>query len=92
MAYENSIGFVPTEKYRNDGLLNRPPFAVGTRMRGRNGRDFVFASATGAVANNAAVVLTEPAMTVATGAGGWTNRTGLALVSGDFAWFEKNAI
>jgi hypothetical protein len=92
MAFENTIGFDPTQKYRVDGLVNRPPFALGTRMRGRNGRDFVFASATGAIANAAAVILTEPAMTVASGAGAWTNRSGLALVAGDHAWFEKNTI
>jgi hypothetical protein len=92
MSHSNNIGFDSTAVYSEAGMLNRPPFALGTRMPGRNGRDYIFARASGSVASAAAVVLTEPAMTVATGAGSWTNRTGKALVSGDHAWFEKNSI
>jgi hypothetical protein len=92
MSQSNNIGFDSTAVYRETGLIDRPPFALGTRMPGRNGRDFIFAKATGAVASAAAVILTEPAMTVATGAGSWTNRTGKAIAINESAWFEKNSI
>jgi len=35
--------------------------------------------------------LSEPAMTVAAGAGSWTNRTGVALAANDYAWIQKTA-
>lgn len=92
MSHSNNIGFDSTAVYAETGMFNRPPFALGSRMPGRNGRDYIFAKTTGAVASAAAVILTEPAMTVATGAGSWTNRTGKALATGESAWFEKNSI
>lgn len=92
MSHSNNIGFDSTAVYTETGFINRPPFALGTKMNGRNGRDYVFAKATGAIANAAAVILTEPAMTVATGAGSFTNRTGKAIATGESAWFEKNSI
>ncbi|TGR84571.1 hypothetical protein EN866_33005 [Mesorhizobium sp. M2D.F.Ca.ET.223.01.1.1] len=66
-----------------------PP--VGTVTRALNGRMYVLAQASAGVANDTAVVLTEPAMTFAAGAGAWTTRSG-AVNSGDRAWIESNAI
>jgi hypothetical protein len=40
--------------------------------RRSDGHDYVLAQASGTVASGATVVLTEPAMTFATGAGAWT--------------------
>lgn len=65
--------------------------ALGTVVTGNDGHDYILAKATDAVADAATVILTEPAMTVATGAGAWTN-TNAALVTGDRAWFKKTAI
>nr|DAF83401.1 MAG TPA: hypothetical protein [Caudoviricetes sp.] len=65
--------------------------ALGTVVTGNDGHDYVLAKAADTIANAAAVILTEPAMTVATGAGAWTN-TNPALVTGDRAWFRKTAI
>lgn len=65
--------------------------ALGTVVTGNDGHDYILAKATDAIANAAVVTLTEPAMTVATGAGAWTN-TGPALVANDRAWFKKTAI
>lgn len=92
MSHSNNIGFDSTAVYTETGFINRPPFAFGTKMVGRNGRDYVFAKATGAIASAAAVILTEPAMTVATGAGSFTNRTGKAIATGESFWAEKNTI
>lgn len=67
------------------------PVPLGTVTRAANGRRYILAAASGTIANDTAVVLTEPAMTVAAGAGSWTTRSG-ALVSGQRAWVESNAI
>jgi hypothetical protein len=88
---ENSTGVNFTDVHKASSVTFGPKFAVGTRIRA-NDRDYVYARATGAVANNAAVILTEPAMTVASGAGAWTNKTGVALVLDDHAWFQRNTI
>ncbi|MFD9897472.1 hypothetical protein [Mesorhizobium sp. NPDC059025] len=64
---------------------------LGTVVTGNDGHDYILAQATGNIANAATAVLTEPAMTMASGAGAWTN-TSPALVSGDRAWFKKTAI
>lgn len=72
-----------------DPFYNEIP--LGTVIRAKNGRMYVFAQASASVADNAAVILTEPAMTVASGAGAWTTRSG-ALSTGDRAWIESNAI
>ena len=65
-----------------------PSFAVGTIVRGNDGHDYIYARATGAIADDATAVLSEPAMTVA---GSWTNRTGVALAANDYAWIQKTA-
>ncbi|MFG1340373.1 hypothetical protein [Xanthobacter autotrophicus] len=67
------------------------PLPLGTVVRGRNGRMYIFVQASAGIANDTAVVLTEPAMTVAGGAGAYTTRSG-ALTTGQRAWVESNAI
>lgn len=66
-----------------------PP--LGTVVRALNGRMYVLAQASAGVANDTAVILTEPGMTFAGGAGSWTTRSG-AVSTGDRAWIESNAI
>ena len=67
------------------------PLTLGTVTRAKNGRMYILAQASGTIANDTAVVLTEPAMTIAAGAGAYTTRSG-ALVSGQRAWVESNAV
>lgn len=67
------------------------PLPLGTVVRAANGRMYILAQASGTIANDTAVVLTEPAMTIAAGAGAWTTRAG-AMTSGQRAWVESNAI
>lgn len=64
---------------------------IGTVITADDGHDYIFAKASGAIAGSAVCILTEPAMTMATGAGAWTNGT-TALVANDLAWFKKTAI
>jgi hypothetical protein len=94
MSHSNSIGFDITAKYRDDGLLNRPPFALGTVLPGRDGHTWIFAKASAAVPLSTVVILTETAganyMTVATGAGAWTSPA-FALALNDYAWMRKTA-
>lgn len=73
-----------------DPLYSRLP-PLGTVVRALNGRRYVLAQASAGVADATAVVLTEPAMTFAGGAGAWTTRSG-AVSTGDRAWIESNAI
>lgn len=73
-----------------DPFYNELP-GLGTVVRGRNGRMYVLAQASANIADNTAVILTEPGMTIAAGAGTWTTRSG-ALSTGDRAWIESNAI
>lgn len=67
------------------------PVALGTVVRGSNGRNYVFAKASADIATATAVILTEPAMTIAAGAGAWTTRAG-ALKTGEAGWVEANAV
>ena len=92
MAYANTIGFDPTVKYVDTGMLNRPPFALGTIIKGRDGHDYVFAKASGTIGASTAAVLTEPAMTMAAGAGSWTTLASPTFVANDYGWFKKTAI
>jgi len=67
------------------------PVRLGTVIQAQNGRIYIFAQAAGVVANDTAVVLTEPAMTFVAGAGAYTTRAG-AVTSGQRCWIESNAI
>lgn len=74
-----------------DRVETSPTIAVGTVVRGSDAHDWIYAMATGAIADDAVTVLTEPAMTMATGAGDWTNRNG-TLAANDYTWFQKTAV
>ena len=81
---QNSVG-VDFEK-----VEATPTFKTGTVVRGSDAHDWIYAQASGAIADDTVCALTEPAMTMATGAGDWTNRNG-ALTSGQYTWFQKTA-
>ena len=66
------------------------PLKLGTIVRGDDARMYVLAKATADIAANTASILTEPAMTVAAGAGAWTTQG--AVKSGQVAWLRSNAI
>ncbi len=67
-----------------------PP--VGTKFAAVDGHEYILAQASAAIASAAVCILTEPAMTMATGAGAWTAPTIAGGVpSGQYAWFKKTA-
>jgi hypothetical protein len=76
-------------------LDTNPPngrtFALGNSFIGEDGHLYVYARASGSIAANATVVLTEPAFTAATGAGAFTAGP-TAMVLNDTGWFRKTAI
>ena len=71
-------------------IAKRAP--LGTTCKYDDGHDYIMAQASGAVAAGATVILTEPAMTFATGAGAWTYPGTVALVAGDQTMLRKAAI
>ncbi|MBT1155739.1 hypothetical protein J1C56_09055 [Aminobacter anthyllidis] len=66
---------------------------LGTVFTADDGHDYILAKASAGIASAAVCILTEPAMTMATGAGAWTAPTIVGGVpSGATAWFKKTAI
>lgn len=67
--------------------------ALGTVLTADDGHDYILAKASAAIASGAVCILTEPAMTMATGAGAWTapTITGGVPVNAT-AWFKKTAL
>jgi hypothetical protein len=82
------VGAQPTEL----NAINGKTFALGNTFTADDGHVYIYAKASGAIAAGATAILTEPAMTMASGAGAWTNATGSALVANDQCWFKKTAI
>lgn len=85
-------GLVGTLPYYDNGRSVPSP-QLGTVFKAIDGHDYIFAQASAAIASNVAVVLTEPAMTMAAGAGAWTSPTVVGGVPiNQYAWFKKTAI
>lgn len=87
----------------NDGLVGElgywdsgravPSPQLGSVVKASDGHDYIYAKASAAIASGAVTVLTEPAMTMATGAGAWTAPTVTGGVPiNQHAWFMKTAI
>lgn len=87
----------------NNGLVGPLPYIdttraapspkLGTVVKGDDGHDYILAQASAAIASAAVCILTEPAMTMATGAGAWTAPTVTGGVPiNQYAWFKKTAI
>lgn len=73
-----------------DGKTPTPE--IGTVVKGDDGHDYVFALSSATVASSGtAVVLTEPAMTFAAGAGAWTTVVANAT-TGNYCWLKRTAI
>lgn len=80
------VGVKPGEK--NDATSK---FKLGTTFRAEDGHLYIYAKASAAINAATVSILTEPAFTMATGAGDWTSPA-FALAIGDEAWFKKTAI
>jgi len=69
-------------------------FALGNTVLGANGKKYVLVQASADIASLAAgreVTITEPAMTAATGTGGFRAPLGVAVADGEQFWaMEKN--
>ena len=64
---------------------------VGDVSEGSDGHKYVWVRASAAIASGATIIVTEPAMTAATGAGAFTAPAS-AIASGDYFWARKTAI
>lgn len=83
----------------NGGLVGPIPFwdegrnvpspQPGSVVTGADGAKYILAKATGVIPPNTNVVLTEPAMTVAAGAGDWYSQTA-AIPINNYAWFRAS--
>lgn len=92
MAAFNIGHLVGVDVQKNYGALTDPPqigIALGTTTYGSDGHEYMFVKSNGTIAASTVVVLTEPAMTVAAGAGSWT--TVVASVANDLMWVQKTA-
>ncbi len=92
MAAFNTTHLIGVDVNKNYGSLTDPPqigIALGTTCMASDGHEYIFVKSTGTIAASVVVVLTEPAMTVAAGAGAWT--TVVASVNGDYMWVQKTA-
>ena len=70
-----------------------PSYQLGSEVTGQDGHRYKFVKTVGTIASGATVVLTEPAMTVATGAGEWTvPATGASIPAGTFLHVRKTAL
>jgi len=86
------LTYVGPKPYYDANSATATP-AIGTVVKADDGHDYVFAKSSAAVASGAVVILTEPAMTFATGAGAWTSPTITGGVpSGEYAWLKRTAI
>ena len=74
-----------------DAKYNQIP--LGSVVRAKNGRMYAFVETSAvSIADNTAVVVTEPGFTVAAGAGAFTNRGGATPAAVTRIWVESNAI
>lgn len=86
-----NAGLVGTIPYWDSGRAVPSP-QLGTKMTAVDGHEYIFAQASAAIASAAVCILTEPAMTMATGAGAWTAPTVTGGVPiNQYAWFKKTA-
>jgi len=69
----------------------KPPHSVGTTIKADDGHDYIYSRASAAIAADTVCILTEPELTMATGAGDWTSPS-TALEADDHAWFMKTDI
>ena len=93
-SIENRIGLdltntFPATIYGTSPLLQRAPHRIGDVAEASDGKLYVFAQASGAIAGATAVCTIPPATFQATNAGGAYTSPATAMVLGDFGWFFK---
>lgn len=79
----------PTNVYYDQNGIASP--VVGDVSEGDDGHKYVWVRASAAIAADATIIVTEPAMTAATGAGAFTAPS-TAINSGDYFWARKTAL
>jgi hypothetical protein len=93
-SLNTNAGLVGALPYYDAGFgrsVISPP--LGTVFKAIDGHEYILAQASAAIASGAVTILTEPAMTMATGAGAWTAPTITGGVPiNQYAWFKKTAI
>lgn len=83
----NYVGALP---YYDAGRAAPSP-ALGSKVIGSDGHTYVFVVASANIAAATAVIITEPAMTAAAGAGTFSTQTALPVLSGQYFWARANA-
>lgn len=86
--------------FANDGTLgvdltainDLPRFKLGMRVRADDGHDYVYVQASAAIAASTVVVVTEPALTAAAGAGAFTTVAGQAPAINQYFWAKRVAL
>lgn len=88
-----NAGLVGALPYYDAGFGRSVPSPqLGTKVFCVDGHEYIWAQASAAIASGAVTILTEPAMTMATGAGAWTAPTITGGVPiNQYAWFKKTA-
>lgn len=65
--------------------------AIGTKVIGNDGRHYVLVQASAGITANTAIVITEPAMTAAAGAGTYSTQA-TAPTTGQYFWARANTL
>jgi DNA-binding beta-propeller fold protein YncE len=86
LTFNGTLGY-------NDINESVPSPPVGTRVTADDGHVYLLAKNTSgsSISATTAVVLTEPAMTIAAGAGAWTTQAA-AVPNGNYCWVKRTAI
>lgn len=67
----------------------RPACAIGTLVNGTNGRTYVYAQANASIPLSTAVCTVSATTFLATASGGAYTSPAVAMVTGDYGWFNK---
>lgn len=70
----------------------QPRIKLGTQVLGADGKLYVYAKASGAIAPGVAVCTVNPATFAASNTGGAYTSPSVALVTNDCAWFSKASV
>lgn len=81
---ENTIG--PNLAEADTKLL----FALGTIVRGSDGRRYIYAQANGAITADTRCVLTDSGFQMATGSGNWDSVP--AMADDEYGWFKERTL
>lgn len=85
------LDYNSTDLPYGDRDTGTPTPALGTKVIGNDGHEYVFVRASAAIAADTAIVITEPAMTAAGGAGDYKTQ-GSAVADQAYFWARKTAL